>query len=47
MCEELFTTSCEVHATDEYDADDNLVYRPHLWMTSGWMKKVVDKVEMS
>ena len=28
ICEELFTTSCEVYATDEYDADDNLVYRP-------------------
>ena len=28
ICEELFTTSCEVYATDEYDAEDNLVYRP-------------------
>ena len=28
ICEELFTTSCEVYATDEYDAKDNLVYRP-------------------
>ncbi len=28
MCEELFNTSCEVYATDEYDAEDNLVYRP-------------------
>jgi hypothetical protein len=28
MCEELFTTSCEVYATDEYDAEDNLVHRP-------------------
>ena len=27
MCEELFTTSCEVYATDKYDAEDNLVYR--------------------
>jgi len=28
ICEELFTTSCEAYATDEYDAEDNLVYRP-------------------
>jgi hypothetical protein len=28
MCEELFTTSCEVYATDKYNAEDNLVYRP-------------------
>ena len=28
MCEELFSTSSEVYATDEYDAQDNLVYRP-------------------
>ena len=26
MREELFTTSCEVYATDEYDAEKNLVY---------------------
>ena len=24
-----------------------LLIAPHLWMKSGWMKKVVDKVEMS
>ena len=28
ICEELFNTSSEVYATDEYDAEDNLVYRP-------------------
>ena len=28
MCEELFNTSCEVYATDKYDAEDNLVYHP-------------------
>ena len=28
MCEELFNTSSEVYATDEYDAADNLVYCP-------------------
>ena len=28
MCEELFNTSCEVYATDKYDAEDYLVYRP-------------------
>ncbi len=47
ICEELFTTSCEVYDTDEYDADYNLVYCPHHWMKSGWMMKVADKVEMS
>ena len=47
ICEELFTTSCEVYDTDEYDAEDNLVYCPHHWMKSGWMMKVADKVEMS
>ncbi len=26
MCEELFTTGCESYATDEYNAEDNLVY---------------------
>ena len=24
----LYGTSCEVYATDEYDADNNLVYKP-------------------
>ncbi len=28
MCEELFTTSCEVYATDKNNAEDNLVYCP-------------------
>ena len=35
ICKELFSKSCEVYATDEYDAEDNLVYRPHHWMKSG------------
>ena len=36
-----------MYATDEFDAEDNFFIAPHLWMKSGWMKKVVDKVEMS
>ena len=28
ICEHLYGTSCEVYATDEYDANDNLVYKP-------------------
>jgi hypothetical protein len=28
ICENLYGTSCEIYATDEYDADNNLVYRP-------------------
>ena len=28
ICENLYGTSCEVYATDEYDANDNLVYKP-------------------
>ena len=28
ICENLYGTSCEIYATDEYDAKDNLVYRP-------------------
>ena len=28
ICENLYGTSCEIYATDEYDADDNLVYKP-------------------
>ncbi len=28
MCDKFFTTSCEVYATDKYNAEDNLVYRP-------------------
>ena len=28
MCEELLNTSCEVYATDQYDAENNLVYSP-------------------
>ena len=28
ICEDLYSTSCEVYAIDEYDANDNLVYKP-------------------
>ena len=28
ICENLYGTSCEIYATDEYDAEDNLVYKP-------------------
>ncbi len=28
ICEDLYRTSCEVYAIDEYDAHDNLVYKP-------------------
>ncbi len=28
ICENLYGKSCEIYATDEYDADNNLVYRP-------------------
>ena len=28
ICENLYGTSCEVYATDEYDAHNNLVYKP-------------------
>ena len=28
ICEDLYKTSCESYATDEYDANDNLVYKP-------------------
>jgi hypothetical protein len=28
ICEDLYGSSCEVYATDEYDAHDNLVYKP-------------------
>ena len=28
ICENLYGTSCEIYATDEYDADNNLVYKP-------------------
>jgi hypothetical protein len=28
ICENLYGTSCEIYATDEYDAHDNLVYKP-------------------
>ena len=28
ICENLYGTSCEVYATDEYDANNNLVYKP-------------------
>ena len=28
ICKNLYGTSCEVYATDEYDAHDNLVYKP-------------------
>jgi hypothetical protein len=27
ICENLYGTSCEIYATDEYDANDNLVYK--------------------
>ncbi len=28
ICKNLYGTSCEIYATDEYDAKDNLVYKP-------------------
>ncbi len=28
ICENLYGTSCEIYATDEYYAQDNLVYKP-------------------
>ncbi len=28
ICENLYGTSCEIYATHEYDAHDNLVYKP-------------------
>ena len=28
ICENLYGTSCEIYATDEYDAENNLVYKP-------------------
>ncbi len=28
ICENLYGTTCENYATDEYDANDNLVYKP-------------------
>jgi hypothetical protein len=28
ICKNLYGTSCEIYATDEYDAHDNLVYKP-------------------
>ncbi len=28
ICENLYGTSCEIYATDEHDAHDNLVYKP-------------------
>jgi hypothetical protein len=28
ICKDLYGSSCKVYATDEYDAHDNLVYKP-------------------
>ncbi len=28
ICENFYGTSCEIYATDKYDAHDNLVYKP-------------------
>ena len=28
ICKNLYEASCEIYATDEYDAEDNLVYKP-------------------
>jgi hypothetical protein len=28
ICENLYGTSCEIYATDKYDAKNNLVYKP-------------------
>ncbi len=28
ICEKFYGTSCEINATNEYDAKDNLVYKP-------------------
>ena len=28
ICKNLYGTSCEIYATDEYNADNNLVYKP-------------------
>jgi hypothetical protein len=28
ICKNLYEASCEIYAMDEYDAEDNLVYKP-------------------
>ena len=28
ICENLYGTSCKIYATDEYDAHNNVVYKP-------------------
>ena len=28
ICKNLYGTSCKIYATDEYDAHDNLLYKP-------------------
>jgi hypothetical protein len=48
ICEDLFTTSCEVYATDEYDAEDNLVYCPppldEVWLDDEDRRQKRDKL---
>ena len=35
ICENLYGTSCEIYATDEYDSENNLSTSPLLWMKFG------------
>ena len=43
ICENLHGTSCEVYATNEYDAHDNLVYKPppldEVWLDAQGLKQ--------
>ena len=38
ICENFYGTSCEIYATDEYDANKNLIYKAHpldeVWLDS-------------
>ena len=48
ICENLYGTSCEVYATDEYDANNNLVYKPppldEVWLDAEGCKQ--SKIEI-
>ena len=46
ICENLYGTSCKIYATNEYDAHNNLVYKPHP-LDKVWLQKDLSRVRLS
>jgi hypothetical protein len=48
ICENLFRTNCEVYAIEEYDAKDNLIYKPppldEVWLEMTQVRRYISQM---